>query len=574
MNLLQLWSINAMKYLSDMSVCTPTSALSKINKMKHWTLLPYETEEVSGVMIRAGSHAEAPEVTLPLEASGWYTIFLGFWNPHHDWNGDTTIRLKLTGDPCFQPISDFDHEGEIAAPMLWDRAELRECFFRCADLTGKDLVIAQQSKGQPKKAYVAYIKLIPLSSEEVASIQTDRADRNSRKIVATNDGVSFFHHKACTTKEELLEQFDQYRYSDIGKLVWAVSYGDRTNYPSEVGRCLTAKMADLDVTLAPEYRRPYECLDALHAQGLTPVQVALEHAHGIGLKFDVMFRMGISQDLPPHGLHYEGFLADRPELRMLAKDGTPLALASYAFPEVQAFMLSLIREVVETFDIDGVQLGWIRGPQFVGYEAPFVKDFMSEHGEDPRELDQNDIRAQRLRARYLTNFMRSVRRLLKELGDQRGREIELSAWGHTPQSNFFFGMDIETWMTEKLIDSFMGPDPEGLLDIARAHDCKFYLSERPIEVVLKGHQAGVDGFAFWDLNIPVFGYSHELPESWAVTSRMGHKNEVAAFAKDPPKMKRIQLKTVGDVDICHPTNLGATERGYWPPDMLPMYSAG
>ena len=39
---------------------------------------------------------------------------------------------------------------------------------------------------------------------------------------------------------------------------------------------------------------------------------------------------------------------------MVAKDGTPLEKASYAFPEVQEFMLSLIREVAEEFDIDEI----------------------------------------------------------------------------------------------------------------------------------------------------------------------------------------------------------------------------
>jgi len=55
-------------------------------------------------------------------------------------------------DPCYQPLSDFNYDGAAAAPTLWDGAELQECFFRHADLTGKDLVIAQQSKGEPKKA--------------------------------------------------------------------------------------------------------------------------------------------------------------------------------------------------------------------------------------------------------------------------------------------------------------------------------------------------------------------------------------------------------------------------------------
>jgi uncharacterized lipoprotein YddW (UPF0748 family) len=122
---------------------------------------------------------------------------------------------------------------------------------------------------------------------------------------------------------------------------------------------------------------------------------------------------------------------------MVAKDGTPVEKASYAFPEVQDHMLSLIREVAEGFDIDGVNLGWKRGPQYVGYEAPVIEDFKREYGEDPRGLDENDLRVQRLRAKYVTEFTRKVRQLLNELGSKRKRKIELSAWVYSAKANLF-----------------------------------------------------------------------------------------------------------------------------------------
>jgi len=261
-------------------------------------------------------------------------------------------------------------------------------------------------------------------------------------------------------------------------------------------------------------------------------------------------------------------------LRMLAKDGTPLEKASYAFPEVQEFMLSLIREVAENFDVDGINLGWIRGPQFVGYETPVIRDFKEEYDEDPRNLDDNDIRIQRLRARYLTDFTGKVRRLLNEVGSKRARKIELSAWVFSPETNLFYGLDVETWLKEGLLDSIIGSGTKEFIETAKTHHCKFYLGSRGTKEVLEGYENGVDGFVFWDLNVQCLGYWHELPESWAVTSRMGHKEEVKDFAKEPPRMKRITLKTVGGFDICHTTNRGANERNYWPPEMLPLYSGG
>jgi len=210
--------------------------------------------------------------------------------------GNTTVKLKLTHDPCFQPISDPEPE------INWTGAELQECFFRYADLTDQDLIIAQQKKGQPKKAYVAYIKLVPLSQEKVDAIKKERARKDTRILIATNDGASFFSSKGCTTKEELLEQVELYRHSDIGKVIWAFNYGDKTNYPSKVGKLVTSLKSDITTCRGSQVE--HKSLDALISKGLIPAQVALEHVHHMGLKFDAMFRMsiiGFGDEIAPSG---------------------------------------------------------------------------------------------------------------------------------------------------------------------------------------------------------------------------------------------------------------------------------
>ncbi len=563
-------------FVSDLSRCQPSTALSKVNKKQHWTLIPYITDKVSGTMIGAGSMADAPDVTIPLGVSGWHAVYVGFWNAHHDYDGGTTIKLKLTGDPCFRPISDGTYSGAAAAPLNWTGTELQEVFLKYADLTGRDLTVGQQTKGKPKKAYVAYVKLVPLSKKEVDAIQKDRARKDTRVLIATNDGASFLEHKGATTKEELLEQVEPYRYSDVGKVIWAFTYGDTTNYPSKVGSFMAKPGGEF--TVRPDGEARFKGISTLTSKGLIPAQVALEHVHDMGLKFDAMFRMGILGSHPPGqgGLPAsepdEGIVRKKPWLRMLAKDGTPLEKASYAFPEVQDHMLSLIREVAERFDIDGVNLGWIRGPQFVGYEAPVIEDFKKEYGEDPRKLDDNEERVQRFRAKYVTEFVRKVRQLLNELGSKRGRKIELSAWVYSPETNLFFGLDAETWVAEGLLDSIIASGPKEFVQSVKARNCRFYQSGggNPKAVaVLQDYEKRVDGSAAWDLN-----YSQELPHRWALVSRVGHPDEVAAFAKEPPKITTVKLKSVGGFDISHTTNRGANERKCWPPEMLPLYSGG
>ncbi len=561
-------------FVNDLSRCQPSTALSKVNKKQHWTLIPYVTDKVSGTMIGAGSMADAPDVTIPLGVSGWHAVYVGYWNANHDYDGDMTIKLKLTDDPCFRPISD------PSVPMNWSlrpheavEAELREVFLKYADLTGRDLIIGQQTKGRPKKAYVAYVKLVPLSKKEVDAIQKDRARKDTRVLIATNDGTSFLAGKGSTTKEEILEQVEPYRYSDVGKVIWAFAYGDTTNYPSKVGHF--GGISEEDITIRPAGETIVKSLSTLTSKGLIPAQVALEHVHDMGLKFDAMFRLGVLGDIPPGAWFTgHGIVRKKPWIRMLAKDGTPLEKASYAFPEVQDHMLSLIREVAERFDIDGVNLGWIRGPQFVGYEAPVIEDFKKEYGEDPRKLDDNEERVQRLRAKYVTEFVRKVRQLLNELGSKRRRRFELSAWVYSPETNLFFGLDAETWVAEGLLDSIIAGGSKEFVQSVKARNCRFYQGWGSAEYVLKGYEKGVDGFAAWDLSMAIFGYSQEVPHRWALVSRVGHPDEVAAFAKEPPKITTVKLKSVGGFDISHTTNRGANERKYSPPEMLPLYSGG
>lgn len=76
---------------------------------------------------------------------------------------------------------------------------------------------------------------MPLSREEVQKIEKDRARKDTRLLYALNDDNGLFLN-GPTTREDLLEQVEQYRYSDVGALVFAPACGDLVNYPSKIGR--------------------------------------------------------------------------------------------------------------------------------------------------------------------------------------------------------------------------------------------------------------------------------------------------------------------------------------------------
>ena len=553
-----------MIYLSDMSRCQPGSALAGKLEKEHWMLIPYETDEVSGTMIVAQSFINAPDVTLPLGVSGWHAVYVGYWNPHFVYDYGTTVNIKLSGDPCFYRIKQYtDEVCNSAKQSGLPPCVIQEVFFKNADLTGQDMIIGKRGGPYAQKACVAYIKLVPLSSEQVAVIQKERTGTDTRKLVATFDGMAPFGGYE-RTREDIMSLVDRYRYSDVGKVLWAVCYGEVLNYPSVLGTSLDDAFSRAHLVEGPgtnEYmvysKAVLKSVKELFSKGIIPQQVVAEHIHSMGLKFDIMFRLGVSGGLPPHR-NENGFVALHPEFRQVLRDGAPIEKASYAFPEVRALMLSIIREATQKFDVDGINLCFVRGPHFIEYEKPVLEDFERKYGEDAREVEPNDPRLLEVRAGYMTSFVRETRRILDEIGQQKGRHLELSIWAWPGKQDVWLGktpieegLDIKGWIIEGVLDSFIcqeGVDPEDL-ELCRKRNCRFILfpgyrhpTPTTPKTVAEGYQKGVDGIAIWDIN-------SDVSEEWEWISRTGHREEMESWDKHISECRYIKIKTLAGLDV-------------------------
>ncbi|MDO8685842.1 MAG: hypothetical protein Q7J78_04130 [Clostridiales bacterium] len=547
-----------MIYLSDMSRCRPDSALAEKLEKGRWMLIPYETDEVSGTMIVAESFINAPDVTLPLEVSGWHAIYVGCWNPHYAYDNGAIVKVKLSDDPASYRISLRERHTGGLPPCV-----LQEVFFKNAELAGQDIIIGKMNGPMAQKACVAYIRLVPLSSEQVAVIQKDRARTDTRKLVATQDGLASFLGVESRTKEDILELVELYRYSDVGKVLWAVCYGEVVNYPSVTGVSLTDALSRVRLVEGSgtnpgvsDYKAICKSMEELFSKGIIPQQVLAEHVHDMGLKFDIMFRISIAGGLPPHR-NENSFVVRHPEFRQVMRDGTPVEKASYAFPEVRALMLSIIREATQKFDVDGINLCFVRGPHFTEYEKPVLEDFQRKYGEDAREVETNDPRLLEVRATYMTDFIREARRILDDIGQQKGRRLELSIWAWPGRQNVWLGktpieegLDIKGWIIEGLLDSFFcqeGVDPEDL-ELCKKHNCRFilfpgYRDPTPTtpKTVAEGYQKGADEIAIWDID-------GEVPENWEWNRRIGHREEMEFWDKHISECRSIQVKKLAGLD--------------------------
>ena len=73
-------------------------------------------------------------------------------------------------------------------------------------------------------------------------------------------------------------------------------------------------------------------------------------------------------------------------------------------------------EMTTLMGADGINLCFTRGPHLLWYEQPILGTFREMYGEDTRKVDPKDSRLHRVRASFMTDFMRQRLRVLDEVG--------------------------------------------------------------------------------------------------------------------------------------------------------------
>ncbi len=250
-----------------------------------------------------------------------------------------------------------------------------------------------------------------------------------------DSGKSMYH-------SQLLEPFDQ---------------GEQPNYWSDHGYTqVIERMAKLDYSEFDTFKE------------------AVEYGRQIGL--EVHAWLTINED--DHGYGWRSrFAREHPEFRWVRRDGRPYnSQLSFAFPQVRAYKLTLLREIL-AYRPDGIFFDWIRtgdvrdnpqtdsdGVANYGYETPNLERFRARYGVDAREVPNADERWVDVRAWPQTQFMREARAIIR----QSNPAIPVSVMVHhpwayrgapddTPYADSRRGLlcDVKAWAREGLIDAAM-----------------------------------------------------------------------------------------------------------------------
>ncbi len=294
-------------YLSDLDRSAPQSALARQWKHGTWRLFDYTAERdaedidiesihdafdqkpdpsrtFSGTLLLAMHDSRAPEMTYSLNRTGWHRIYIGIYQKPFE--GTKAVDVRLSRDASFTTVE--GHEGGK------DHQENRlyEVYWKTADLTGQSLHFRQITFPRIREAWVAFVKLVPLSEEQVREFEADRTNpEHKRLFVHIDPGIS----NESGAKETLLSLLDPLRNGDVARLYWETGMGDRVFYSSSIGRRPTETRDHGDDPDNPFYGRAYDGIEsktwrAYRKTGVEPLEVAVEFAHEHGIELHAAYR--------------------------------------------------------------------------------------------------------------------------------------------------------------------------------------------------------------------------------------------------------------------------------------------
>lgn len=273
--------------------------------------------------------------------------------------------------------------------------------------------VAADNRMQAKAAAT----LASVAPERLAAIQLSqehqRAVNRRRRIVVQYDASTGYVPDFREWMDRRMHWLDGMPEHQIDSLWWDVDAGTWAVYPSEI----------LEQFPDPDMQVWWD-------QGTDWIEEMVKEARKRDLEVFWTQRMNQPDLATAHGGVREDYSPFRKaHLHWVIKPGSFINAWNYAVPEFRAFMTSLVREVAENYDFDGIQLDFSR---HVPYLPPGQEWFLRDN---------------------LTDMVRKVRLVTLEVEQKRGRPLLLAAKvPRNLEGCRIDGFDVETWARQNLVD--------------------------------------------------------------------------------------------------------------------------
>ena len=363
----------------------------------------------------------------------------------------------------------------------------------------------------------------------------------NRLIISNDDGWIMSNMTGPVTPETIARMMvDTYPGTPIGGVSWCVGNSETYEFETEVGERTGDGYGHLAEPREYWLQRNLYALIESCGGPLTEINRQFGAA---GVDVLPSLRMNshydIAYEAPGHGQfrrQHRQWLIGQPheEIPFPTLEHAMARGLDYKFPGVRQHMLKMAFELVEGFEVAGIELDYFRHPAFFRMEEACANRYL------------------------MTDFVRRIRRRLDEVGQERGRHLDLLV--RVPSSPYDarrIGLDIEVWIKEGLVDIVAAgggflpfEQPIGdFVELAQGTDCLIYGSFEALrwaidEAVLyalaaRFWEAGVDGFY-------LFNYFN-APKPW--------KQRVLGHMVDREKLPRLDKQ----YELDHSDRIGSKE---------------
>jgi hypothetical protein len=292
--------------------------------------------------------------------------------------------------------------------------------------------------------YYRSMAFVAVLAVTIGSLPVAAQDETARLagLLHNEDCTDFFYH-ANIPAGKAGEVVDRYVdvIADTGVTVLLCNTNARrTNYRSDVWEAFwdgydpdAAENHPFLAAIPPDGRKAYEKLVGnmleVHRQGVDyPARVIRRcREHGISPWISLRMNDVHENDNLNHPFHSE--LWRRPELFRQGHPGYYARALDYKHAEVRDHYRALIVETLERYDVDGLELDFMREP------------YLFSKGEEAAG------------GKILTQWLREIRQLANEASARRGHPVKLGVRVPSrPQTALGLGLDAPSWAKDGLVD--------------------------------------------------------------------------------------------------------------------------
>jgi len=412
-------------------LCEPKREISDKRLRTKWNSIPYETGGFKGEMLVSLGSSKANDVFLNPELEGWYKIFVGLYAVNYHTSG---LEMKLSSDKAFVKIS-------TSMQREYSEHIVEDVFWKCAKMDGEKIVIGKHlAKDYAFDAMIAWIRLVPMTDEEVQHYHYEKSRTDTKRIYATNDMHCMLCMSDMKTEESWRNVVQEYIDSDVEWLaIETIDHNDGNLIGCDIDEFSFHGVFDKNFQRDIKKYYSDDVMKNIVAYGKEQ-----------GFKMCISTRVSFWGAEFPHDEMYfdQKFAADNPGLRCIDRDGEIVDYMSFMYPEVQEYLIERFKKMA-SFGPDAVQPLFSRGWPYILFEKPFTDLFMKRYGEDARELPLDDERIIELKCEIMTDFVRKLKNAIVEVNPQ----IELHAKVmFSIYDNLLVGLDLEAWAKEGLVE--------------------------------------------------------------------------------------------------------------------------